>query len=60
MYRRARVDHVKPSPLQPLTLSVEVLTTGGMAADEVVQVYVSHPGIESATAGLAKLRTHSS
>ncbi|MDO7888031.1 glycoside hydrolase family 3 C-terminal domain-containing protein [Hymenobacter cheonanensis] len=40
----------KPQTGQPITVSVEVQNTGQRAGDEVVQLYVKHPGAQSRVA----------
>jgi beta-glucosidase len=47
-YSDARVDHPEVSASQAQALSVAVANTGAMESDEVVQVYVSHPGVAEA------------
>jgi beta-glucosidase len=47
-YKNARVDHSKVKPKEPATVSVEVTNTGAMAGDEVVQIYLTHPGVSGA------------
>ncbi len=40
----------KPQTGKPITVSVEVQNTGQRAGDEVVQLYVKHPGVQSRVA----------
>ncbi len=47
-YANAHVDHRQVQPRDAVTLYVDVTNTGRLAGDEVAQVYVSHPDIESA------------
>jgi len=47
-YSGARVDQPQVDASQPVTISVEVQNTGGVAADEVVQCYVTHTGLAGA------------
>jgi len=47
-YDRAQVDHAKISAEGSVTISVEVKNTGAMAGDEVVQLYLTHPGVNGA------------
>jgi beta-glucosidase len=47
-YKNARVDHAKREAGQAATISVEVANTGAMGGDEVVQLYVTHPGAAGA------------
>ena len=47
-YDRARVDHAKISATEDVTLSVDVKNTGSVAGDEVVQLYITHPGVAGA------------
>jgi len=44
-YGNARVDHAKVAANGAVTVSVDVANTGGMAGDEVVQLYLTHPGV---------------
>jgi beta-glucosidase len=46
-YANARADKVAGSSTE-VTLSVDVSNTGGKAGDEVVQVYLTHPGVPGA------------
>ena len=50
-YSKPRVDHANVSGNGAVTVSVDVANTGAMAGDEVVQLYLTHPG-----AGGAPLR----
>ena len=45
-YKNPRVDHAKLNAGQAATVSVEVANTGAMAGDEVVQLYLAHPGVD--------------
>jgi beta-glucosidase len=47
-YKNARVDHERISAREPAKISVEVSNTGSMAGDEVVQLYLTHPGVGGA------------
>jgi beta-glucosidase len=47
-YTRARVDHKKISAKEGVKVSVDVTNTGGVAGDEVVQLYLTHPGAAGA------------
>jgi beta-glucosidase len=47
-YANARVDHDQITASDPVTVSVDVKNTGAVAADEVVELYVSHPGVDGA------------
>ena len=47
-YANAHVDHPKVSANQQVTLSVDVSNSGSMAGDEVVQLYLTHPGVPGA------------
>jgi len=47
-YERPRVDHANVSAKDAVTLSVDVKNTGSVAGDEVVQLYITHPGIAGA------------
>jgi beta-glucosidase len=47
-YKNPRVDHAKLKAGQAATVSVEVANTGAMAGDEVVQLYLTHPGVDGA------------
>jgi beta-glucosidase len=47
-YKNARVDQVKVSAKEEAKISVDVANTGAMASDEVVQLYVAHPGVAGA------------
>jgi beta-glucosidase len=47
-YSNARVDHASVAAGENATVSVDVQNTGGMAGDEVVELYVTHPGISGA------------
>ena len=45
-YKNPRVDHAKLNAGQAATVSVEVANTGAMPGDEVVQLYLAHPGVD--------------
>ena len=47
-YGELRADHAKISASQAVTLSVDVSNSGAIAGDEVVQLYISHPGVPGA------------
>jgi len=47
-YDNPRVDAAKLSSDHTVTVSVDVTNTGAMAGDEVVQLYLTHPGISGA------------
>ncbi len=47
-YNQPRVDHANVSAKDAITISVDVKNTGSMAGDEVVQLYISHPGVAGA------------
>ncbi|HYL85055.1 MAG TPA: glycoside hydrolase family 3 C-terminal domain-containing protein [Candidatus Angelobacter sp.] len=47
-YGKARVDHKKISAKDAVSISVEVTNTGAVAGDEVVQLYLTHPGVAGA------------
>jgi beta-glucosidase len=47
-YKNARVDHSRITAKDDATFSVDVSNTGAMAADEVVQLYLTHPGVPGA------------
>ncbi len=47
-YRNPRVDHVTIDANSSATLSVDVVNTGSMDGDEVVQLYLTHPGVAGA------------
>ena len=47
-YNQPRVDHAIVSAKEAVTLTVEVKNTGSVAGDEVVQLYVTHPGVVGA------------
>jgi beta-glucosidase len=47
-YGKPRVDHAKISAKQQVTLFVDVTNSGSMPGDEVVQLYLTHPGITGA------------
>jgi beta-glucosidase len=47
-YGEPKVDHAKISAKDSVTLSVDVKNTGAAAGDEVVQLYLTHVGIEGA------------
>ena len=48
LYGKPTVDHEKISAEDSVTLSVDVTNTGAMAGDEVVQLYLTHPGVPGA------------
>jgi beta-glucosidase len=47
-YKNARVDHAKISAKDDVKFSVDVTNAGAMAGDEVVQLYLTHPGVSGA------------
>jgi beta-glucosidase len=47
-YKNARADHSKISAKDSAKISVDVTNTGSMAGDEVVQLYLTHPGVSGA------------
>jgi len=47
-YSNARADHDEIAAGADATVSTDVQNTGGTAGDEVVEVYVSHPGVRGA------------
>jgi beta-glucosidase len=47
-YKNVRVDRAKLGPKESEKVSVDVANTGAMAGDEVVQLYLSHPGVAGA------------
>jgi beta-glucosidase len=47
-YKKARVSRAKISPKDPITVSVDLSNAGAMAGDEVVQLYLTHPGVPGA------------
>ncbi len=47
-YDKARVNHAKLPAKQSATISVDVTNTGAMDGDEVVQLYLTHPGVPGA------------
>lgn len=47
-YQNARVDHTKISARGTVTIAAEVKNTGAAASDEVVQLYLTHPGVAGA------------
>lgn len=48
-YSNARADRSEIASTDAATVSVDVKNTGAMAGDEVVELYVSHPGVEGAS-----------
>jgi beta-glucosidase len=49
-YGKASVDRAEISPADTVTISVDVKNTGSLAGDEVVQLYLTHPGLSGAPA----------
>jgi beta-glucosidase len=49
-YGKASVDRAEISPADTVTISVDVKNTGSLAGDEVVQLYLTHPGLRGAPA----------
>jgi beta-glucosidase len=47
-YKNVHVDRAKISAKDSVKISVEVTNTGAMAGDEVVQLYLTHPGVAGA------------
>src|SRR4029077_3026086 len=47
-YKNVHVDHAKILAKDSVKISVEVTNTGAMAGDEVVQLYLTHPGVAGA------------
>jgi beta-glucosidase len=47
-YSNARVDHDQITATDTVNVSVDVKNTGAVAGDEVVELYVSHPGVDGA------------
>jgi beta-glucosidase len=47
-YSRPRVDHAEISATGAVTIAVDVANTGAMASAEVVQLYLTHPGVAGA------------
>ncbi|MET0308275.1 MAG: glycoside hydrolase family 3 C-terminal domain-containing protein [Sphingomonas sp.] len=47
-YANAKASAARVAAGQPLTVSVDVTNSGAMEGDEVVQLYLSHPGAEGA------------
>jgi beta-glucosidase len=47
-YKNARVDHKSASANDQVTVSVDVVNSGAMAGDEVVQLYLTHAGMAGA------------
>jgi beta-glucosidase len=47
-YSNPRADREEISPDGAVTVSVDVKNTGALAGDEVVQLYLSHPGVQGA------------
>jgi beta-glucosidase len=48
VYSKPRVDHKKIAADGSVTVSVQVANTGATASDEVVQLYLMHPGVPGA------------
>ena len=44
-YEKPRVDHAKIAGGGTVTVSAQVKNTGGMASDEVAELYLTHPGV---------------
>ena len=59
-FTHLRFDPSALGPFDDLTASVDVTNTGKVASDEVIQVYVAHPGVPDAPlrslAGLQRVR----
>jgi beta-glucosidase len=47
-YKNARADHAKISANGSVKISVDVTNSGAMAGDEVVELYLAHPGVAGA------------
>ena len=47
-YGNARVDHETIAATGVVTVSADVTNSGAMASDEVVQIYLTHPGVAGA------------
>ena len=47
-YGHARVDHKKIAATGSVSVAVDVTNNGAMASDEVVQLYLTHPGVAGA------------
>jgi beta-glucosidase len=47
-YDQPTVDNTQVSANQAVTISVNVKNTGSVAGDEVVQLYLTHPGVNGA------------
>jgi beta-glucosidase len=47
-YRNVHADRSEISPSQSVTISAEVTNTGALAGDEVVELYLSRPGVAGA------------
>ncbi|HUK30424.1 MAG TPA: glycoside hydrolase family 3 C-terminal domain-containing protein [Candidatus Acidoferrum sp.] len=47
-YTNTRVDHEEITATGAVTVSVDVKNSGAVAGDEVVQLYLSHPGVQGA------------
>ena len=47
-YEHPHVDHSKISAQDSVTISADVKNEGSMAGDEVVQLYLTHPGVAGA------------
>ena len=47
-YGQVSVDHEKIAAIDTVTLSVDVSNSGRMASDEVVQLDLTHPGVDGA------------
>src|SRR5437667_6839927 len=47
-YRNAHVDRKELHSNEPMSVSAEVTNSGAIAGDEVVQLYLAHPGVDGA------------